>query len=305
MKIVCMESRCKKMQTYPFHFVNVFAESHFGGNPLAVFPHADGLTDTQMQAIAQQFNLSETVFIFAPTDLHGTTAVADLRIFTPNYELPLAGHPTLGSGFILKNLNDLPSQFVVNTQAKSVEIFTHDSRVDIKIQGYKAAQSLADKATLAKVSGLMPDDMTGHAYFINSGTQQILVELTNRQALANVQIDMAKLRELNIDNPFKTTEEPSIYYWFANGEIIHSRMFFEQNKILVEDSGTGSACANLGAYFISQNHYPISKAIHQGDDMGRPNRLTLKVDNEQHIFVGGNVIEVGKGEFYLPSHTAR
>jgi predicted PhzF superfamily epimerase YddE/YHI9 len=116
---------------------------------------------------------------------------------------------------------------------------------------------------------------------------------------------MAKLRELNIDNPFKTTEEPSIYYWFANGEIIHSRMFFEQNKILVEDSGTGSACANLGAYFISQNHYPISKAIHQGDDMGRPNRLTLKVDNEQHIFVGGNVIEVGKGEFYLPSHTAR
>ena len=287
------------MQTYPFHLVNVFAESHFGGNPLAVFPHADGLTDTQMQAIAQQFNLSETVFIFAPTDLHGTTAVADLRIFTPNYEMPLAGHPTLGSGFILKNLNDLPSQFVVNTQAKSVEIFTHDSRVDIKIQGYKAAQSLADKATLAKVSGLMPDDMTGHAYFINSGTQQILVELTNRQALANVQIDMAKLRELNIDNPFKTTEEPSIYYWFANGEIIHSRMFFEQNKILVEDSGTGSACANLGAYFISQNHYPISKSIHQGDDMGRPNRLTLNVDNEQNIFVGGNVIEVGKGEFYL------
>ena len=299
MKIVCMESRCKKMQTYPFHLVNVFAESHFGGNPLAVFPNADGLTDEQMQAIAQQFNLSETVFIFAPTDLHGTTAVADLRIFTPNYEMPLAGHPTLGSGFILKNLNDLPSQFVVNTQAKSVEIFTHDSRVDIKIQGSKAAQSLADKATLAKVSGLMPDDMTGHAYFINSGTQQILVELTNRQALANVQIDMAKLRELNIDNPFKTTEEPSIYYWFANGEIIHSRMFFEQNKILVEDSGTGSACANLGAYFISQNHYPISKAIHQGDDMGRPNRLTLNVDNEQNIFVGGNVIEVGKGEFYL------
>ena len=288
------------MQQYPFRLVNVFAESHFGGNPLAVFPHADGLNDEQMQSIAQQFNLSETVFIFAPTDLHGTKAVANLRIFTPNYEMPLAGHPTLGSGFILKSLNDLPSQFVVNTQAKSVEIFTHDSRVDIKIQGYKAAQSLADKATLAKVSGLMPDDMTGHAYFINSGTQQILVELTNRQALANVQIDMAKLRELNIDNPFKTTEEPSIYYWFANGEIIHSRMFFEQNKILVEDSGTGSACANLGAYFISQNHYPISsKAIHQGDDMGRPNRLTLKVDNEQNIFVGGNVIEVGKGEFYL------
>ena len=287
------------MQQYPFHLVNVFAESHFGGNPLAVFPHADGLNDEQMQSIAQQFNLSETVFIFAPTDLHGTQAVANLRIFTPNYEMPLAGHSTLGSGFILKSLNDLPSQFVVNTQAKAVEIFTSNSRIQIKIQGYQAKQINADKASLAALSGINTDDFVGHAYFINSGTQQILVELSNRQALANVQIDMAKLRELNIDNPFKTTEEPSIYYWFDDGEIIHSRMFFEQNNSLVEDSGTGSACANLGAYFISQNHYPISKAIHQGDDMGRPNRLTLKVDNEQNIFVGGNVIEVGKGEFYL------
>lgn len=287
------------MQQYPFHLVNVFAESHFGGNPLAVFPHADGLNDEQMQSIAQQFNLSETVFIFAPTDLHGTKAVANLRIFTPNYEMPLAGHPTLGSGFILKSLNDLPSQFVVNTQAKAVEIFTSNNRIQIKIQGYQAKQINADKASLAALSGISTDDFVGYAYFINSGTQQILVELTHRQALANVQIDMAKLRELNIDNPFKTTEEPSIYYWFDDGEIIHSRMFFEQNNRLVEDSGTGSACANLGAYFISQNHYPISKAIHQGDDMGRPNRLTLNVDNEQNIFVGGNVIEVGKGEFYL------
>ncbi|RVU82024.1 PhzF family phenazine biosynthesis protein [Leucothrix sargassi] len=287
------------MQQYPFHLVNVFAETHFGGNPLAVFPHADGLNDEQMQSIAQQFNLSETVFIFAPTDLHATKAVANLRIFTPNYEMPLAGHPTLGSGFILKSLNDLPSQFVVNTQAKAVEIFTSNSRIQIKIQGYQAKQINADKASLAALSGINTDDFVGHAYFINSGTQQILVELTNRQALANVQIDMPKLRELNIDNPFKTTKEPSIYYWFDDGDIIHSRMFFEQNNSLVEDSGTGSACANLGAYFISQNHYPISKAIHQGDDMGRPNRLTLNVDNEQNIFVGGNVIEVGKGEFYL------
>lgn len=287
------------MQQYPFHLVNVFAESHFAGNPLAVFPHADGLNDEQMQSIAQQFNLSETVFIFAPADLHGKKAVANLRIFTPNYEMPLAGHPTLGSGFILKSLNDLPSQFVVNTQAKAVEIFTSNSRIQIKIQGYQAKQINADKASLAALSGINTDDFVGHAYFINSGTQQILVELTNRQALANVQIDMAKLRELNIDNPFKTTEEPSIYYWFDHGDIIHSRMFFEQNRVIVEDSGTGSACANLGAYFISQNHYPISKAIHQGDDMDRPNRLTLNVDNEQNIFVGGNVIEVGKGEFYL------
>lgn len=111
------------MKTYPFYLVNVFAESHFGGNPLAVFAHADGLNDEQMQAIAKQFNLSETVFIFPPSDQHGVSAVADLRIFTPNYELPLAGHPTLGSAFILRQLTDLPNHFVLNTLAKPVEVF--------------------------------------------------------------------------------------------------------------------------------------------------------------------------------------
>ena len=76
-------------------------------------------------------------------------------------------------------------------------------------------------------------------------------------------------------------------------------MFFEQNRMMVEDSGTGSACANLGAYFIFQNQYPITKIIHQGDDMGRPNRLTLNVDGEQTIFVGGRVVQVAKGEFWV------
>lgn len=285
------------MQTYPFHLVNVFAESHFGGNPLAVFPKAEGLNDEQMQAIALQFNLSETVFIFAPTD---AKAVANLRIFTPNYELPLAGHPTLGSAFVLKQLHDLPKTFVLNTVAKPVEVATDDSRVEITIQGYKSAKSQRSKDDLAQASGLSVDDIADCGYFMNSGTQQLLIELTNRQALTQLQVDSQKLRTINTDNPFKTTDEPSVYYWFEQGEEIHSRMFFEQNRVMVEDSGTGSACANLGAYFILQNQYPVTKYILQGDDMGRPNRLSLKVDAAQNIFVGGNVIEVGNGAFYLP-----
>ncbi len=288
------------MQNYTYHLVNVFAESHFGGNPLAVFPKADGLNDEQMQSIAKQFNLSETVFIFAPTDKHGVKAVADLRIFTPNYELPLAGHPILGSAFILKQLQNLPSNFVLNTLAKSVEVLTNDSRVEIKIKGYDAYKSSALKDKIAQASGIRVQDIADCGYFVNSGTQQFLIELTNRHALQNLQLDIARLRELNAENPFKTTNEASVYYWFADGEIIHSRMFFEQNQVMVEDSGTGSACANLGAYFILKNQYPTAKTIHQGDDMGRPNRLTLKVDNEQNIYVGGQVIEVGRGEFFVP-----
>ena len=287
------------MKTYPFYLVNVFAESHFGGNPLAVFAHADGLDDEQMQAIAKQFNLSETVFIFPPSDQHGVSAVADLRIFTPNYELPLAGHPTLGSAFILRQLTDLPNHFVLNTLAKPVEVFSQDDRVEIKIKGHHVKQSSASKDAIARASGIHADDIADCGYFINSGTQQFLIELANRQALQNLQLDMTSLRELNADNPFKTTDEPSVYYWFGDGDIIHSRMFFEQNRMMVEDSGTGSACANLGAYFIFQNQYPIAKIIHQGDGMGRPNRLTLNVDGEQTIFVGGRVVQAAKGEFWV------
>ena len=88
--------------------------------------------------------------------------------------------------------------------------------------------------------------------------------------------------------------------WSQDNDDVFVRFFSIEKDQVVQDSGTGSACANLGAYFISQNQYPTYKRIFQGDDMGRPNRLTLKVDESQTIFVGGNVISVGKGEFYLP-----
>lgn len=287
------------MQARPYHLVNVFACGHFDGNPLAVFPQSDNLTDDEMQAIARQFNLSETVFIFSSND---DKAAASLRIFTPNYELPLAGHPTLGSAFILKQLNHLlPDEFILNTKAKPVQVFINKDHVQMKIKGFDITKSQTDKPSLAKLSGLDVDDIVGRAYFVNSGTQQILIELSNRQALRNLHIDIAKLRALNAENPFKSTKEPSIYYWVCDGKCIHSRMFFEQNSVMVEDSGTGSACANLGAYFISQNNYPLTHTICQGDDMGRANRLLLKIDDEQNIYVGGQVIQVGRGEFYLPN----
>ncbi len=101
-------------------------------------------------------------------------------------------------------------------------------------------------------------------------------------------------------NPYKTADEPSVYLWFDNGATVHARMFFEQGGRLLEDSGTGSAAANLGAHYLSQNRFPLEKTIEQGDHMNRPNRLSLKVDEAQNIFVGGRVVEVGRGTFRLP-----
>lgn len=287
------------MQECPFHLVNVFAETHFGGNPLAVFPKADGLSDEQMQQIAQQFNLSETVFIFNTTNLHNNyKAVANLRIFTPNYELPLAGHPTLGSSFILQKLNNLPNEFVLNTQAKSVKISVQGSHIKMQIAGFSHETSLATADELAKAIGLTPQDIEPQAFWLNSGSPQLLLQVMSKDSLFNAKIDKDLLAQICQKNRGREM----ICLWFADSENdnVFVRFFSLENGAIVQDSGTGSACANLGAYFILQGQFPTQKAIFQGDDMGRPNRLTLKVDSEQNIFVGGNVIEVGKGEFYLP-----
>lgn len=281
------------MKTYPFYLVNVFAESHFGGNPLAVFWQADGLTDDDMQKIAQQFNLSETVFIFKPSD---TKTVADLRIFTPTHEMAFAGHPTLGACFVLKQLQALPDNFLVKTLAKSVLVDVKDNHVAFTIKGDEIypEKHLADLANVCRLT--IADIADG--FYVNAGTVQLLVKLNSHQALQQVSINLPVLKTLYQNNPF-VCDEPSIYLWYEEGERVFARMFFEQNGV-AEDSGTGSACANLGAYFIHHHRYPITKTIHQGDDMGRPNRLSLAVDGNGQILVGGRVIVVGRGEFDVP-----
>lgn len=112
------------MKQYGYQLVNVFAETHFGGNPLAVFPQADGLNQQQMQLIARQFNLSETVFVQAATDQTTTnqttanqSAFRKLKIFTPDYEMPFAGHPTVGAAFVLHKLLDLDDNYLLQTES--------------------------------------------------------------------------------------------------------------------------------------------------------------------------------------------
>lgn len=278
-------------RSYPFKLVNVFAEQHFGGNPLAVFPQADGLSDEEMQQIAKQFNLSETVFAFS-----SQTAEADLRIFTPAYELPLAGHPTLGCAYVLQQQRHLPERFTLNTKAKAVRLFGKNAKMELAIEGYVIQPSKATHQQLAKATGLSETAIADTAYWLNSGSPQLLLQLNSRSALDDIVIDIATLSDICEQDQNSTV----IYLWCEENEIIFSRLFYVANGALFEDSGTGSACANLGAYFLSQNKYPLEHQVHQGDQMGRPNRLTLKLDEQQMIYVGGQVIEVGEGVFKLP-----
>lgn len=276
---------------YPFKLVNVFAEQHFGGNPLAVFPAADGLTDEEMQQIAKQFNLSETVFAFS-----SESAVADLRIFTPYRELPLAGHPTIGVACVLQQLHYLPEHFSLNTRAKTVEIRAKNNAAEMAIQGFERKTSLATHSELAQAVGLAEAQIHPTAYWLNSGSPQLLLQLTQREALSQVQIDGKRLEALCQREQGRS----AIYLWYDDGETVYSRFLYTDNGVVREDAGTGSACANLGAYYLSLGQYPLARNICQGDDMGRPNRLTLNLDAKQTIRIGGQVIEVGEGQFVLP-----
>lgn len=281
------------MRTYSFKLVNVFAKTHFGGNPLAVFPQADNLTDDEMQQIAKQFNLNETVFAFS-----SETAIADLRIFTPEYELPLAGHPTLGSAFVLKQLYSLSNSFILNTQAKTVHITIENETIEMAIEGYTISPSTASQEQLANSLGLLTSEIAPTAYWLNSGSPQLLLQLLSPQAIEQVKVNYNKLSNLCQQDNGRT----AIYIWYedqANGQI-SSRFFYGKNSVILEDRGTGSACANLGAYFLSQGKFPLTREIHQGDQIDSPNRLSLRLDEKQTIYVGGNVIEVGEGYFKLP-----
>ena len=282
------------MKSYPFYLVNVFAESHFGGNPLAVFPNADGLSDATMQAIACQFNLSETVFFNKGTK----GAAVNLRIFTPSYELPLAGHPILGSAFVAKSLQHLDDEFTLNTLAKQVNVCTDGDHVAFRLSGYTARIGAATHDELAQLVSLATCDIAEQATWVNSGTEQLLLQVFDKEKLYSAKVNADSLQALcTKDNALEM-----LYLWYddAENECVYVRLFFMQGGVVIQDSGTGSACANLGAYFISQGNYPITRHIIQGDDMGRPNRLTLKVDSKQNIHVGGRVIKVGQGELLVP-----
>lgn len=281
------------MQQYPFVLVNVFAETHFGGNPLAVFPDAQGLSDAEMQQIAAQFNLSETVFVLPSATDH---CAACLRIFTPSYELPLAGHPTLGAAWVLQRQKGWPEHFVLRTPAKPVDIQMTEGKVYLRLSGYTGQRSPAGIDELAAATGIAAEHLAEAAYWINSGSPQLLLQVRSLTALHDAQPDRNRLAGVCGHDAPRTV----IYLWHDDGTTVHSRLFAEQKNSLVEDSGTGSATANLGAYFALQQQHPLQRVIHQGDHLNRPNRLYLHVDSAGDIHVGGRVIEVGHGILTLP-----
>jgi PhzF family phenazine biosynthesis protein len=273
-----------------FRLVNVFAETPLGGNPLCVFEDGSGLDTQTMQALALQFNLSETTFLLPPGQPQASRRV---RIFTPSFEMPFAGHPTLGSAHVVRALTACGDRVALEMQAGVIPVSASDDRWTLQANGPSWRDADLARELLADILRIDPADVGDGARWVDTGSEQLIVPLASVDAVRRCAPNV----DLLVRHCVGGKRRGLAYVWSAVQEgCIRARFFFEKQGGLTEDPGTGSACANLGGWFLAQGAtLPLAFTVEQGDHLGRACRLGLEVDADARIFVSGRVIEIGRG----------
>jgi len=292
-----------------YFVLDVFTTERFGGNPLAVVNEADQLTGDQMQQIAAEFNLSETVFILRPQDRQNT---ACLRIFTPARELPFAGHPTVGTAILLAELGADFSRdihktirfeeqigLIVVEVSKLVGEPTYGEFAAAKMP--KRVMTVPDNEQVAAALGIAAKDIGFGLHKVtvfDAGNAPLFVPLTSRQVLAETSPNSQNWAALEGAGAFGVYP----YCRGANGcEEFHVRLFAPEAGI-IEDPATGSAAVAFAgalneALMLEDGAHRW--LIHQGEDMGRPSRIDLKAEvaggQVVSVKVGGHGVRVARG----------
>jgi trans-2,3-dihydro-3-hydroxyanthranilate isomerase len=277
------------MPTLHYRLVNVFTQNGglLTGNPLCVFETAAGLDPQTMQALARQFNLSETTFILPSTRAH-----AKVRIFTPTYEMPFAGHPTLGTAFVCHALGLGGLELNLEMQAGIIPVKASGKRWTLQANKPTWRKPDATRAQIAQMLSLDESDIGTEPLWVKAGKEQLIIPLTSEAAVRRVR------PQADLCNTVKSEDGHSMAYVFAEtaSRKMLSRFFFPIDSALMEDPATGSATANLGGWLIATGReLPCAFEISQGEYVRRPSTLYLDVDTEQRIFVGGEVVELGRG----------
>jgi trans-2,3-dihydro-3-hydroxyanthranilate isomerase len=291
------------VENLKFYIVDVFAETKYGGNPLAVVIAAH-LTPAQMQQIAQEMNYSETTFILSEQPIAGAYPV---RIFTPTQELPFAGHPTLGTAFIIQ-------QVLIQAPVESVVLALPVGRVAVRWQQAEASDRLwmqqpsptfgpiFDIATLAPVLNLDQAEFDPHLPIqtVSTGLPFIIVPLRQRLPLQQTQINRDRLFHLIAHTDAKALllfcpapADP------ANDLVVRAVV---DGLGIPSDPATGSANGCLAAYLVKHQYLgqlEINLRVEQGEELHRPSLLLLKAAqtaDDITVMVGGQVILVARGE---------
>jgi PhzF family phenazine biosynthesis protein len=279
------------MGEFHYRIVNVFtrAGGKFTGNPLCVFEDGAALATETMQAIARQFNLSETTFIL-PSD----KATAGVRIFTPAFEMPFAGHPTLGTAHVVRALKG-GDAVTLDMKAGVIPVRARGDSWTLSANQPEVREVGVDGAALAAMLGLDEADIGAQPLWVNTGSEQLMVPLKSRAAVDRCSAATVKLGTL------KSVQGRSMFYVFHDdGASVTARFFFPNMAAVLEDPATGSACANLGGWYVATGAArPLARVVSQGEKIGRPSTLLLDVDAAGGIFVGGEVVELGRGAITL------
>jgi trans-2,3-dihydro-3-hydroxyanthranilate isomerase len=293
---------------YEFVTVDVFTDRRFGGNPLAVFPNAAGLTTEQMQAIANEFNLSETTFVLPPRDAAHT---AQVRIFTPKFEMPFAGHPNVGTGFVVAGRFGIAGPLVFEEIAGLVPIEVlrdgpgnTDAIVGARLtapQPLSRGEEIAVDV-IAGACSLSPDDIETRQHrpcIASCGTRFMFAEVKTREVLARA----TPRSDVFAQNfPIEGTTGIHLYFRDGAGSIdVRTRMFAPLHGV-PEDPATGSANVALVGLLASLRPEPdlsLSVRIAQGVEMGRPSLLEASAEKRAGVVaetrIGGRCIPVLAG----------
>jgi trans-2,3-dihydro-3-hydroxyanthranilate isomerase len=276
-----------------FRLINVFTHQAqpLSGNPLCVFEDGTGIDSPTLQALARQFNLSETTFL-----LPSERATARVRIFTPSYEMPFAGHPTLGTAHVCRALGLGGDALRLDMQAGLIEVTAQNDRWTLTAPGSTFREVDVPRALLAAALGLAESDIGERPLWVKAGKEQLIVPLTSLEAVRRA------APQPNAFAAIRSEDGISMAYVFAErgpGATL-ARFFFPSGTAMLEDPATGSATANFGGWWLAmQRPLPARIEIAQGELVARPSSLYLEVTAEHRIRVGGDVIEIGRGSVSL------
>ena len=281
----------------PFYQVDVFSDELFGGNPLAVFLRGEDFKEAQFQQMAREMNLSETTFVLPSSH---PDADFDVRIFTPEKELPFAGHPTLGTAFVLRHAGLVPStQNHVRLNFK-VGVIPVDLQEDGKIfmtqPPGKILQTFTNTEEVAQVLGLTANNIDLPVQTASTGFPALLVPINSLRAMQRIVLNLSLLKvlleEAGVDMIYPFTRQT-----LDQKSSVHARGFAPFVGI-PEDPATGSVAGALGYYLKDKNPKEENVIIEQGYEMKRPGLIFVTMDGTK-IQVGGKTRMVFKASLYL------
>ncbi|MEM9508075.1 MAG: PhzF family phenazine biosynthesis protein [Cyanobacteria bacterium P01_E01_bin.35] len=305
------------MVSYKFYTADVFTDHILGGgNQLAVFPDAKGLSSEMMQKIAKEFNLSETAFVLPPQNSNNTKK---LRIFTPSTELPFAGHPTIGTAHVLAAIGEI----LIENQ--STEIICEEGVGDVRVvihsqDGKPVAANLTtaqlpefipnppEASIIARILSLKTGDLPLGKWSpeaVSCGVSFLFVPVRDRAALGKISLNLELWQK-----HLQASQAPQLYVFCFDSELegsdIRARMFAPAMGI-AEDPATGAAASALAGYLGVRDQTEsglLQWRVEQGFEMGRPSILEVEAEKQAgqivKVRVGGQSVMVSEGEIEIP-----